>query len=69
MTTTRADFVREMLSVWDEIGALFPELQKEKEIAQEWLTKTFTLAELEQPVGSGNIHGTRPDLLNSRETL
>lgn len=53
--------------MWDEIATLFPELSHERDIAVEWLTKTFTSAELGQTVGSGDIHGPRPDLINSRE--
>jgi hypothetical protein len=48
--TTRGDFVKAVLEIWDESVAIFPELRKEYDVAVEWLTKTWTTAELEQPI-------------------
>ena len=47
---TRGDFVRAVLSVWDETVRNFPELEHERDVAVVWLTKTWTLEELEQPL-------------------
>lgn len=69
-TATRGDFILEILAVWDEIAKYFPELDSERELATEWLTKTFTTAELEQPVGDGSIrYSPKPELLNSRSPV
>lgn len=48
---TRGDFVREVLTIWDETAKLFPGVKREHEIAVEWLTKTWTVEELSKPVG------------------
>lgn len=48
--TTRGDFVRATLATWDETAKLFPEVTQEHAIAVEWLTKTWTVEELEQPL-------------------
>jgi hypothetical protein len=65
--STRADFVREVLSIWDSIAELFPEIREEHELAVSWLTKTYTTQELERQVGSDNAaHNPKPDLINAR---
>jgi hypothetical protein len=40
-----------VLAVWDETAKAFPELAQERDNAVVWLTKTWTLEELEQPLG------------------
>jgi|HubBroStandDraft_6_1064221.scaffolds.fasta_scaffold1029363_1 hypothetical protein len=47
---TRGEFVREVLRIWDETLKLAPELAGEHAIAVEWLTKTWTVAELDEPI-------------------
>lgn len=47
---TRGDFVRAVMRVWDETVKLCPELSDERDVAVVWLTKTWTLEELEQPL-------------------
>jgi hypothetical protein len=47
---TRGDFVREVLRIWDETLKLEPELASEHAIAVEWLTWTWTVAELDEPI-------------------
>lgn len=47
---TRGDFVRAVMAVWDETVQRIPELEQERDIAVAWLTKTWTLEELEQPL-------------------
>jgi hypothetical protein len=44
---TRGDFIRAVLAVWDEAVRIAPELAAERDIAVVWLTKTWTLEELD----------------------
>lgn len=48
--TPRGDFVREVLRIWDAALKLEPGLADEHAIAVEWLTRTWSVEELEQPL-------------------
>jgi hypothetical protein len=51
--SNRGDFMREVLDTWDSILKYEPQLADEHAIACEWLTKTWTVAELAEPAKSG----------------
>lgn len=51
----RADFIADVLSIWDQTVNIEPPLEAEYKIAHEWLTKTWMvdeLAEVPRPKGS-----------------
>ena len=49
----RGDFMREVLDTWDGLLKYEPQLADEHAIACEWLTKTWTVAELAECAKSG----------------
>jgi len=51
--SNRGDFMREVLDTWDSLLKYEPQLADEHAIACEWLTKTWTVAELAEPAKSG----------------
>ena len=44
----RGEVIQDMLAVWDAAVKIHPELRPEYEIACEWLTRTWTVEELER---------------------
>jgi hypothetical protein len=47
LNQSRGRAILEIMAIWDATAKMFPELAQEHKIAIEWLTHTFTIAEIE----------------------